>query len=123
MKCPACQSEIAPGLTFCPSCRGRGAASPPAPTPARPVAPSEDRHERLWLILACLFAAGPLAIPRLQRSKAFGPTGKMVLTVLAVLQTILVVAIIVGALVEGPALMRRYMDWVSSSSRRYRRGY
>ncbi len=71
------------------------------------------------MILACVLAAGPLAIPRLLRSTAFGRTGKTVLTVIAVVQTILVVAIIVVLCVEGPGWFRRYMDWISRMSRGY----
>jgi hypothetical protein len=76
---------------------------------ARLVAPPDDRHERLYLILACVLAAGPLAIPRLRRSTAFGPTGKTVLTVIAIVQTILVVAIVVALCVEAPRWLRWYM--------------
>jgi len=71
--------------------------------------PPSDKNERMFLILACLVSAGPLAIPRLMRSKAFGPTGKTVLLVCAIVQTILVVAIIVYFCIEGPGLMMKYL--------------
>jgi hypothetical protein len=111
MRCPSCGTEIAAGQTFCPTCRARGslpAARPVAPPPALPS--FADRHERLFLVLACLLAAGPLAIPRLLRSKAFGRVGKAVLTTLALLQTALVVALLVFAVVEAPALWQGYQD-------------
>lgn len=120
MTCPACGHELAPAATFCPPCRERGqraaaagptAISGPIVATVRPVAPprvhaDDDPRERFFLIVACLLSAGALAIPRLRRSKAFGPTGKLVLGTLAVLQTALCVAIIASLPWTFPWLMR-----------------
>lgn len=80
-----------------------------------------DRHERLFLIFACVFAAGALAIPRLRRSQAFSPRAKVVLGTLAVLQTLAAFAF-VGVLVwKGPELFSWWMAYVRRESARQRR--
>ena len=109
MNCPACNTEIQPGQTFCPTCRARGGGPPFAQPVARPVvspvAPppvANDKHERLFLVLACLLSAGALAIPRLMKSKAFGPTGKLVLGVGAFVNPVAALGLLVWCIVYGP---------------------
>ena len=128
MNCPACQTEIAPGQTFCPTCRARG--SPPfatqvvtpvakriAPPPDAHPAPAperSDKNERLFLVVSCLLAAGALTIPRLMRSRAFGPTGKLVLGVGAFVNTAGALAIIVYLVVKGPELLQQYVRYIQN---------
>jgi hypothetical protein len=125
MLCPACGKELAPDATFCPDCRIRGSAPLATPVgtpvlpPPTPRPPAPDRHERFFLIVACLVSAGALAIPRLRRSKAFGPTGKAVLGTLAALQTIGAVVLIAFFWIKGPALIDRYVHWLGHRTGRY----
>jgi hypothetical protein len=110
LNCPACGHELPPAATFCAACRARGGASA-SPVQVRPISPGvtadNDPRERFFLIVACLFSAGPLAIPRLRKSKAFGPVGKLVLGGLAILQWVVIAALVVALFVYW----RELMDW------------
>lgn len=122
MECPACRTVIAPGQTFCPTCRARG-GGPPMATPVdvplarrvtAPAPPVTDKNERMFLIIACLLSAGALAIPRLLRSKAFGPVGKTVLGLGAAFNTIGAFGLIVFLILRGPALFMDYLHYVQN---------
>jgi hypothetical protein len=113
VNCPACNTELTAGMTYCPTCRARGAAAA-AVRPVSPPPPPTDRNERLFLVVACLLSAGVLAVPRLLRSKAFGPVGKTVLGVAATVNTAAAVALLVLACWKGPQLI---MDWVRHMQR------
>jgi|SRR5581483_2241156 len=110
MECPVCKTAIAAGATYCPTCRARGAAASAAPV-AKPVSPppAVDRHEKLFLVLACTVSAGALALPKLLRSKAFGPTGKTLLGGCAVLNTTAAIALLVFLVLKGPELLMKYV--------------
>ena len=72
--------------------------SPPSPSfvPARVVAPPEPR----WLVLVMLFVLmGALAVPMLRRSPHFSPRAKTVLSVVAFVQTALVLIIFAAMLI------------------------
>ena len=129
MICPACEHEIPGGSTFCPPCRERGQKAAGGPTRqvvarVRPVSPAvgadNDPRERSFLIIACLFSAGALAVPRLMRSKAFGPVGKGVLGTVAVVQTALAVAVILAMVFRGPELFGWIYDQVQEHQMRAR---
>ncbi|HZV00123.1 MAG TPA: zinc ribbon domain-containing protein [Planctomycetota bacterium] len=124
MNCPACGTELAAGATFCPACRARGVPPVAAPVPLPPLASKvtppvteNDPRERLFLILACVVSAGALAVPRLRRSRAFGPRGKWILGTFAVLQTTIAVAILVLTCVYARSIMSWYMGWLQDKSR------
>jgi hypothetical protein len=95
-----------------------GVGAPPqgVASPLVAAAPQgfRDRHERLFLVIACVVAAGALAIPRLLRSKAFGPFGKTVLGVCAALNTTVALGCIVFLAVNGPNLLARYVKFIQS---------
>jgi hypothetical protein len=116
MKCPACGSEILPGATFCALCRERG--RPVARVVVPGISADNDPRERFFLIVACLLSAGALAVPRLRRSRAFGPVGKVVLGTLAVLQTTLCVVIVLALIVKGPWLVTKWMQFLEQRTSR-----
>ncbi len=92
-----------------------------APRPPVPPDP-RDRSERLFLVIACVFAAGALAVPRLRKSNAFTAREKTVLAALAFLQTALAVALVAVLVWKGPALYRVWWRYVEQRSRELR-GY
>ena len=78
--CPTCALAVPAGFTFCPRCR--------AQAEGRSFDPDElDRHERSYVLSLVLLSLGALAIPRLWRSPAFSPAGKVALSVFGVLYT------------------------------------
>lgn len=78
--CPTCELELPDGLTFCPRCR--------AAAEGRPFDPGEvDRHERAYVLSLVALSLGALAIPRALQSRAFGPAGKLGLTLIGLVNT------------------------------------
>lgn len=78
--CPTCDLSVPEGLSFCPRCR--------AAAEGRPYDPDEaDRHERQYVISLVVLSLGVVALPRLLRSPAFSPLGKLVVGLLGVLNT------------------------------------
>src|SRR6185295_10546758 len=108
MNCPACAAEISPGDTFCKACRASGSARQAAPDP----------HERFYLVVACVFSLGALAIPRLLKSRAFGPKMKVFLAVVAALQSALAAAFLLFLAIKGPALFAEWQRYIQRT-----RGY
>lgn len=85
--CPTCELEVPEGFAFCPRCRAKAEG--------RPYDPNEiDRHERQYVLSLVVLSLGALAIPRLWRSPAFSPLGKVLVTLLGLVNTGGVVVII-----------------------------
>lgn len=85
--CPTCALEVPVGLAFCPRCRAKAEG--------REYDPGEvDRHERQYVLSLVVLSLGALAIPRLWRSPAFSPMGKVVVTLLGLANTGAVVVIL-----------------------------
>ncbi len=84
--CPTCDLSVSEGLTFCPRCRASAEGRPYDPTEA-------DGHERQYVISLVVLSLGVLALPRLLRSPAFSPGGKLVVGLLGVLNTTLAVGL------------------------------
>lgn len=85
--CRQCSGPLDAGAPVCPRCGAPAAGS----VGYRPK-PRRDWAESLAMVLFLLFAAlGPLALPLLWRSPKFSRTWKIVLTILAAIQTALVV--------------------------------
>lgn len=85
--CPTCALEVPEGFSYCPRCR--------AVAEGRAYDPNElDRHERQYVLALVVFSLGALAIPRLMRSRAFSPLGKLAVALLGIFNTGAVVAIV-----------------------------
>jgi hypothetical protein len=79
--CARCKREIAADAAYCPHCGQRV-------TVANPQAWLDNP----WAMMGILFfGIGPLALPMLWRSRAFGPLGKWLLTILVLALTVVVV--------------------------------
>lgn len=78
--CPTCDLDVPEGLSFCPRCRAAAEGRPYDPDDA-------DRHERQYVISLVVLSLGVFAVPRLLRSPAFSPAGKLVVGLLGALNT------------------------------------
>ena len=103
LHCPTCELEVPDGLPFCPRCRARAEG--------RELDPHEvDRHERAYVLSLVGLSLGVLAIPRALRSRAFGPLGKLGLTLLGIGNT-------TGALALGWWFFARYLPGALEAAR------
>jgi len=103
-RCPQCGSAHDAADRYCRWCgRKLAEANTPAARPggtaeqplvAQVVRQQRERHSwvdtrwGIWLLLACL---GPLAFPWLWRSRRFSPAGKVLITLLVSVLTVLIV--------------------------------
>ena len=109
--CPTCCAVLDAGDSFCRRCGasttdavalvGEAATgTPPSPlrSPPRATPPAAGKppwSENVWVVLAMLFLGiGPLALPMLWRSRQFSLTWKLMLTLLVLLITALIVAVL-----------------------------
>ena len=108
--CHACYSMLDAGDKFCRYC-----GKPTGPVEEQPTStktastkpshpPKHKWADNPWMVLLMLFAVlGPLALPTLWRGNAFGRRGKIVLTVLLVIASVLVIwlcAILLKPIIE-----------------------
>lgn len=98
--CPTCALSVPQGLSFCPRCRAKAEG--------RPWDPGEvDRHERQYVLSLVVLSLGALALPRLWRSPAFSPAGKVGVSVIGLLNTGGVVVVLWALFAHGiPYLVR-----------------
>jgi len=83
--CPQCSVEIPADALVCPHCRGEI-------TPAPAAEPKRDSVYKYldnpwWMLGLLFFVTAGLGLPFLWKSKAFGPVGKWVLTLIMLVYT------------------------------------
>ena len=106
--CPRCSAVLDVSDSFCRRCGaptavepGAPATPPPSPPPPNQRVPNQSIRDNPWAMIGLLLLAmGPLALPMLWSGRAFGRRGKIVMTLLVVLQTVAVVFICYYAAVE-----------------------
>jgi hypothetical protein len=99
--CPTCTLAVPQGFSFCPRCRAKAEG--------RAWDPGEvDRHERQYVLSLVVLSLGALALPRLWRSPAFSPAGKVAVSLVGLLNTGGVVVILWALFAHGIPYLVRY---------------